>query len=116
MHANLHEKPLTTDQVTSVVVDGTIAENHWKLVCVAVGHGLLHPNVGSGNPDEMPWREGTFHLAYAFAPHFLLLPRRGKAVSLNSILEPRGPTPKEKELTQTSDPAQLPLFNESEKA
>ena len=86
MHANLHKRPLTTDQVTSVTIDKGVSDEHWRLVCVAVGHGLLHPNVGSGNPDEMPWREGTFHLAYAFAPHFLLLPRRGKAASLTSIL------------------------------
>ena len=81
MHANLHKRPLTADQVTSVTIDKNVSDEDWKLVCVAVGHGLLHPNVGSGNPDEIPWREGTFHLAYAFAPHFLLLPRRGKAAS-----------------------------------
>src|ERR1017187_2948935 len=26
MHANLHEKPLTTDQVTSVIIDGTVSD------------------------------------------------------------------------------------------
>jgi len=85
MHADLHKRPLATDQITSVVIDHTISEKDWNLVRVAVGHGLLHPNVNSGNPDEMPWREGTFHLAYSLAPHFLLLPRRGKAARLSAI-------------------------------
>lgn len=85
MQADLYEKPLTTDQVTSFTVDNTVSEADWKLIQVAVGHGLLYPNASAGSPDEMPWKEGTFHLAYALAPHFLLLPRRGKAVWLTSI-------------------------------
>ena len=85
MRVSLYEKPLTTDQITSVTIDDTVSEVEWKLVRVAVGHGLLHPNIGFGNPDEMPWREGTFHLAYALAPHFFLLPRRGKSVKLTAI-------------------------------
>ena len=85
MRVSLYEKPLTTDQITSVTIDDTVSEVEWKLVRVAVGHGLLHPNIGLSNPDEMPWREGTFHLAYALAPHFLLLPRRGKSVKLATV-------------------------------
>ena len=112
MHANLHKKPLTTDQVTSVTLDKNVSDEHWKLMCVAVGHGLLHPNVGSGNPDEMPWREGTFHLAYAFAPHFLLLPRRGKAASLATILQDKESQRQQAKMPSASDPSQLPLFNE----
>jgi len=112
MHANLHKKPLTTDQVTSVTIDKNVSDEHWKIVCVAVGHGLLHPNVGSGNPDEMPWREGTFHLAYGFAPHFLLLPRRGKAASLSSILKATERERQQTTLPLPPDPNQLPLFNQ----
>lgn len=85
MHAYFHEKPLTTDQVTSITIDDSISDEDWEIVRIAVGHGLLHLNVGAGNPDEMPWREGTFHLAYALAPYFLLLPRRGNATKLNTI-------------------------------
>lgn len=115
MHADLHKRPLTTDQITSVMIDGPISEKDWKLVRVAVGHGLLHPNVGSGNPDEMPWREGTFHLAYALAPHFLLLPRRGKAARLAAIQEFNGMTAKQKESFLPSGYSQLPLFPEGGK-
>lgn len=85
MHEDLFGKPLTTDQVSSVTIDNNVSEREWELVREAVGNGLLYPNIGSGNPDEMPWKEGTFHLAYALAPYFLLLPRRGKAARLSTI-------------------------------
>lgn len=112
MRVEFHEKPLTTDQITSIVIDDTISVTDWKLVRVAVGHGLLHPNVGPNNPDAMPWREGTFHLAYALAPNFLLLPRRGKAVRLNTVREFHNLSAKEKEVFLGRDPDQLDLFKE----
>jgi hypothetical protein len=109
MHDALHNKPLTTDQVSSIQVDKNISPLYWKLVKSAVGLGLLFPNINTNNPDEMPDREGTFHLAYVLAPHFDILPRRGKARRLESIL-------KEAEGTLTSfldaeDPSQLLLFS-----
>ena len=58
----------------------------WKLVKTAVGLGLLFPNVGANNPDQMPEREGVFHFAYVLAPHFLLLPRRGKPIKILTII------------------------------
>jgi hypothetical protein len=115
MHTNLHEKPLTTDQVTSVTIDDSISEREWKLITVAVGHGLLHPNVGPGNPDEMPWKEGTFHLAYALAPHFLLLPRRGKAANLSTIKRFYVKRDEKKILSKKFGPEQLSLFDEKSK-
>ncbi len=115
MRSELHERPLTTDQITSIRISEAVSDKEWKLVCAAVGHGLLHPNVGSGNPDEMPWREGTFHLAYALAPHFLLLPARGKAVNLDSIKKFHSMKPAEKEAFLASGAAQLSLFEEGRK-
>jgi len=85
MYSDLHLKALTTDQVTSVEIDSSISNEEWNLVRIAVGHGLLHPNVGLVNPDELPCREGTYHLAFALAPYFLLFPRRGKAVKLTTV-------------------------------
>lgn len=116
MRTDLHEKPLRTDQVSSVTIDDDVSEEEWKLVKVAVGHGLLHPNVGSGNTAEMPWREGTFHLTYALAPHFLLLPRRGKGVKLTAIRKFHAMTQKEKEAVAKYGEEQLPLFDEGGKA
>jgi hypothetical protein len=115
MHADLHKRPLTTDQITSVAIDDGISDSEWKLVRVAVGYGLLHPNVGTGNPDEMPWREGTFHLAYALAPHFLLLPRRGKSAKLNTIKEFSQMTERQQEAFLASGYSQMPLFPEGGK-
>ena len=105
MSWNFHKKPLTTDQITSVTIDNPVSDEDWRYVQVAVGNGLLYPNVGISNPDEMPWREGTFHLAYALAPHFLLIPRRGKAVKLSTIR-------KHNDMKQND--GQLALFDEGE--
>jgi hypothetical protein len=116
MHANLYDKPLSTDQITSVTIDDTVSERDWKLIQVAVGHGLLHPNISTGNPDEMPWREGTFHLAYALAPHFLLLPRRGKATNLTTTKNFYKMSKKAKEVFLVRGPSQLPLFDGGDKS
>lgn len=85
MHARLHEQPLTTDQVTSIKIDKNISPREWELIKRAVGLGLLFPNHNANNPDDLPVKEGTFHLAYILAPHFRLLPRRGKSRSLSNI-------------------------------
>jgi len=114
MRANLHERPLTTDQVTSVLIDDAISEREWELIEAAVGDGLLHPNVGLGNRDEMPWHEGTFHLAYALAPHFLLLPRRGKAASLAAMKEHWETAQQGASKFTNHRDGQLPLFGEGE--
>ena len=114
MRADLHDKPVTTDQITSVTIDSTVSEEHWKLIKVAVGRSLLHPNIGSGNPDEMPLREGTFHLAYILAPYFLLIPRRGKSVKLTAVKEYWKMSPKAREASMTSKHKQLFLFGEGD--
>jgi hypothetical protein len=112
MHDDLHKTALTTDQITSVKIDPTVTEHEWRLICVAVGHGLLHPNVNANNPDEMPVREGTFHLAYALAPHFLLLPRRGKSVKLSAVRAYDRMSDQARALEWKSDFIQLKLFKD----
>jgi len=52
-----------------------------------VALGLLFPNVGAHNPDQLPEREGIFHLAYALAPYFFTMPRRENPVRLSTILQ-----------------------------
>ncbi|MCO2049094.1 hypothetical protein FA412_30025, partial [Pseudomonas aeruginosa] len=44
------------------------------------------PLIEKNQLDELPVKSGTFRLSYMLSPHFLLLPRRGKSVSLSSIL------------------------------
>ncbi|MCK4417786.1 MAG: hypothetical protein KAV99_06430 [Candidatus Latescibacteria bacterium] len=86
MYSRLHKRPLTIDQVSSLIVSEKDSHRYWKLVKYAIGLGLLFPNVSVTNPDQMPERKGIFHFAYVLAPHFLLLPRRGKEIGLLSIL------------------------------
>ncbi len=95
MRNDLHDGQLTTDQISSVRIDKTLTDEHWKLFESAAGLGLLYPNTNINNPDQMPYKEGTFHLAYVLAPHFKILPRRGKSVKLSTIL-------KQKDLLQES--------------
>jgi len=87
MRSALHERPLTTDQITSIRIDPQISDDHWLLIKKAVGLGLLFPNRNTNNPDEMPERRGNFHLGYVLAPHFRVLPRRGRAHRLSRILQ-----------------------------
>jgi hypothetical protein len=86
MKRSLHESPLTTDQISSIRIDRSIDDYTWRLIKNAVMLGLLFPNTNANNPDEMPEREGTFHFAYILAPVFRLLPRRGKARSLRTVI------------------------------
>ena len=62
----------------------------------------------------MPWREGTFHLTYALAPHFFLLPRRGKSVKLGTIKKFNKIPQKEQNEFISNEPKhkQLSLFDE----
>lgn len=87
MRDSLHGDQLTTDQVSSVTLDEDTPDALWDLCKRAVGLGLLYPNISAQSPDQMPTRRGTLHLAYVLAPHFLLLPRRGKPRKLTTILE-----------------------------
>ncbi len=78
-------KPLSTDQISSIEIDRSLSEEEWTLIRWAVSLGLLYPQINPNNPDELPIRTGTFHLAYALAPLYRTMPRRGKARSLASI-------------------------------
>jgi len=111
MRAHLHARPLTTDQVTSVEVGRITSDEDWKLIEVAVGHGLLYPNIEAANTDDLPNREGTFHLAYVLAPHFLLLPRRGKVVSLGTIYRYQRLGKEGRKAILDGQDGELPLFN-----
>jgi hypothetical protein len=90
MSAHLHGAPITTDQVSSFVIERDVGDTEWRVIQRAVMIGLLFPNVGLTTPDQMPDREGTFRLAYVLAPTFKLLPRRGKARGLRTMLQYSG--------------------------
>ncbi len=105
MHSRLHDQPLGTDTLSSVVVDDEVDDRTWDLVKAAAGRGLLYPNTSQSSPEPWPERNGVFHLAYVLAPYFRLLPRRGKAVRLSRALK-RIPG----DLHEA--PPQLPMFDE----
>jgi hypothetical protein len=79
MSFNLHHKPMTSDQISSVKVNPSTSDLDWDLIRAGVNLGLLFPNVNYGNPDELPDKDGQFRIAYVLSPAFNLLPRRGKA-------------------------------------
>lgn len=86
MNYCLHDILLSTDQISSIYVDAKVTDQQWELIKIAVGLGLLFPNINHNNPDQMPERDGTFHLAYVLAPHFRILPRRGSTINLSTLL------------------------------
>ena len=86
MQYDLHEKLLATDQVCSIEIDHNVTNEDWDLIQVAIGQGLLFSNT----PDSVNYgvsavRSGKYHLAYVLAPHFRLLPRKGKSVKLRTL-------------------------------
>ncbi|MBZ5491304.1 MAG: hypothetical protein LAO76_10270 [Acidobacteriia bacterium] len=93
MHYALHDIPLSSDQTSSITVDLRTSE-YAPLIRKAVALGLLFPNINARNPDQMPEGESKFHLAYVLAPHFDILPRRGKAVSLSTVVREHQDTPR----------------------
>jgi len=79
----LYDQKLSTDQATSIEIDEFISDKDWELIKYAVAIGLLSPNIKHGRPNDLPVRNGSFHLGFILAPHFRLLPRRGKAIKLS---------------------------------
>jgi hypothetical protein len=85
-NASTHAPRITTDAVTTVRVDPLVTDRVWAAVTKACDLGLLYANVTWKNPDQWPTRSGFFHLAYVLAPHFRVLPRRGRSRNLSMIL------------------------------
>lgn len=86
MHDQIHEMQINTEQVSSIEYTVGTDENIWRIIERAVQKGLIYPNINIHNPDEMPYHEGIFHLAFIFAPKFKLLPRKGDAKNISSII------------------------------
>lgn len=86
MNLKLHGDYLGTDQISSIEINKPVTDREWYVIKLAVGLGLLYPNINANSGDQMPDRSGIFRLAYVLSPHFKLLPRRGKSVSLNKII------------------------------
>lgn len=86
MRKYIHDSELTTEQISSISISNNIDENTWEVIKRAVQKGLLYPNINVHNPDEMPYKEGTFRLGYILSPKFKILPRKGDSRNVNTIL------------------------------
>jgi hypothetical protein len=73
-----YRRKLSSNQVGGIRLSDSSTPVVWNLVKEAVGLGLLYPAVNTNLPDEMPEGTGVFRLAYVLAPHFKILPRRGR--------------------------------------
>lgn len=86
MHNSIHESLVNTEQVSSIEINNSNENIHWKVVERAVQKGLLYPNINGNNPDDMPYLEGVFHLAFILSPKFKLLPRKGDARNIVTMI------------------------------
>jgi hypothetical protein len=82
-----HAELVATDVVSSIRVDDAVGDDDLAAIRKACDLGLLFASVNPSNPDQWPARSGYYHLAYVLAPYYRLLPRRGHARSLATILE-----------------------------
>ena len=87
MKSYLHDRDLSGDVVTAVKIDPDIDDDTWTLVERAVEWGLLMPTTNTNSPNQLPVREGVFHLAYVLSPWFRLFPRRGRSIRLSTVLK-----------------------------
>jgi len=85
LETDFHGNALSTDQLSSIRVTDLLPHDTRTLVKRAVELGYLFPTAMTRTPEYMP-ETGVFRLAYALAPAFMLVPRRGKAVSLSRVL------------------------------
>lgn len=82
----LHSDKINTDVYNSFTFD---VENDevWNSIEKAVDLGLIYPDFSNkDNDNKMPNRRGRFTLAFCLAPHFYLMPRKGKSIKLSTIL------------------------------
>lgn len=82
MKSKVHDTPLTTEQIYSIKLNKEVSDEQWQMIKRAVANGLIYP---TDNASYLQYKEGTYRLAYVLCPYFLLLPRKGQAVSLNRI-------------------------------
>ncbi len=86
MNDYIHKNKINTEQLSSIEFNQNNDDDTWELVERAVQKGLLYPNINIHNPDDMPYKEGIFHLAFILSPKFKLLPRKGDSRNISTIM------------------------------
>ena len=88
MNERLHGAPIGTDSWSSILVSEETAADKRSAIQAAVALGLMYPNRSQNSTSTYNATVGVFHLAFVLAPHFRLLPRRGRSMRLERILIP----------------------------
>lgn len=82
----LHTDKINTETYNSFSFD-VDDDEMWGHIETAVDLGLIYPDFrGLDNGNKMPNRKGRFTLAFCLSPHFYLMPRKGNAIRLSTIL------------------------------
>lgn len=86
-HRRLHDSPISSDTYGTFVVDEASFAQLREQIQLAVARGLLHPLQGEASRDSLPSHSGKFRLSYILVPRFEILPRRGRSISIRSVLD-----------------------------
>ncbi|MEM9357399.1 MAG: hypothetical protein AAGB04_14420 [Pseudomonadota bacterium] len=82
----LHQEKLSTDLVSMFKVTQETPEELWRLIKAGVEYGYIFPNRTKDARIYRPTKSGSYRLAFALAPRSSLMPRRGKAIAVQSII------------------------------
>lgn len=86
LNAMIFNRKIGTDFVSSFTVQFGHDKQLDGAIKSAVAIGSVFPSVNPKDPNRMPEDGGTFHLGFKFAPHFKIIPRKGKSISLEAAL------------------------------
>ncbi len=92
MCERLHGEKTGTDVVSSIEVDLSVGNHLSYLVKAAAGLGYLYPALNPKEPNRLPLGKAVFELGFVLAPHFKLLPRKGKPRDIQSIIRAKAPS------------------------
>ncbi|MEZ9584454.1 hypothetical protein [Vibrio splendidus] len=82
-----HNHKVATENISSITFD-YMDDDIWEHIKSAVDLGLLYPDLTKREDgNKMPVKSGVFCLAFCLSPHFFIMPRKGKTVSLLKILK-----------------------------
>ncbi len=85
LHYMMHGQKIATDLIGTISLSENEFERNATLIKRAIGLGLIYAHFNDANRDYLPMGACTCRLSYVLSPHFLLLPRRGRANSLGTL-------------------------------
>lgn len=82
----IHDSAISTDITGSFRLDRQTIQAYEKLIRNGVAFGYMFPNVMAPEPELIFDPKSSYRLSFALSPYFSTFPRRGKAVSLSSLI------------------------------